>query len=54
MDVSTLKKISEYCGNINKDGKDMPLISVNELKTFKNGDALVLIPRYYPFKTNLL
>ena len=53
-DVSTLKKISEYCGNINKDGKDMPLISVNELKTFKNGDALVLIPRYYPFKTNLL
>ena len=53
-DMDTLKKISEYCGNINDNGKDIPLVSVNELKHFKYGDAIIIIPRYYPFKTSLL
>ena len=53
-DMDTLKKISKYCGNINENGKDMPLVSTTELKHFKYGDAIIIIPRYYPFKTNLL
>lgn len=53
-DMNTLKKISEYCGNVNDNGKDMPLVSVTELKHFKNGEAIALIPRYFPFKTHLL
>ena len=53
-DMDTLKKISKYCGNINESGKDMPLVSTTELKHFKNGDAIIIIPRYYPFKANLL
>ena len=52
--MDTLKKISKYCGNINENGKDMPLVSTTELKHFKYGDAIIIIPRYYPFKTNLL
>lgn len=53
-DMDTLKKISEYCGNINDNGKAMPLVSITELKHFKNGEAIIIIPRYYPFKTSLL
>ena len=53
-DMDTLKKISKYCGNINDNGKDMPLVSTTELKHFKYGDAIIIIPRYYPFRTNLL
>lgn len=53
-DMDTLKKISKYCGNIDENGKEIPLVSTTELKHFKYGDAIIIIPRYYPFKTNLL
>ena len=50
-DFETLEEICKYCGNSNQN---TPLISIEELKTMKMFDAIILIPRIMPFKTSLL
>lgn len=54
-DINTLEEISKLCGNESIiNGNPIPLISVEELKTLKIFEAVLLIPRTMPFKTNLL
>ena len=50
-DIYTLEEISNMCGTINEKEK---LITVEELKTMKIFEAIVLTPRVMPFKTKLL
>lgn len=49
-DEYTLAEISTLCGNQNIN---MPLISTDELKRLNYYEAIVLLPREMPFKTNL-
>lgn len=51
-DIYTLKEISLLCGNQNKD--NVPLITPEELKMLKTFEAIILIPRMMPFRTNLI
>ena len=54
-DVNTLEEISSLCGNASIiDRKILPLISVEELKTLKMFEAIIITPRIMPFKTQLL
>ena len=53
-DIYTLEEISSRCGTRIVDGKEEPLISVSELKTFDYFEAIVLMPRMMPFRTKLL
>lgn len=54
-DMSTLEEISKMCGNtLTEENKVLPLITVEELKTLKKFEAVVLIPRMMPFKTKLI
>lgn len=53
-DIYTLEEISKMCGNTETSGKVKPLITVEELKVMKTFEAIVLIPRMMPYKTNLL
>lgn len=53
-DIYTLEEISKLCGNQEKDGKVVPLITVEELKYLDNFEAIFLIPRVLPFRTNLI
>lgn len=50
-DIYTLEEISKYCGD-KEDNK--PLIAVEELKTLKPFEGIVIMPRTMPFKTVLL
>ena len=50
-DGETLKKLSELAGN---ESEHNPLISVQELKTFKMFEALILHVREYPIKTKMI
>ncbi len=50
-DEDTLRKISELAG---EESENNPLISAQELKTFKMFDALILKVREYPIKTKLI
>src|SRR5574344_187585 len=50
-DSYTLETISDYCGKANSKEQ---LISVEQLKTLKMFEAIVLIPRIMPFKTKLV
>jgi type IV secretory pathway TraG/TraD family ATPase VirD4 len=50
-DLDTLEEISRQCGNI-KESK--PLITVEELKTIKAFETIILRQRMRPFKTKLL
>ena len=53
-DLYTLEQISDMCGKtINRDHVQ-PLITVEELKTLKQFEAVILMIRMYPFKTKLL
>ena len=49
-DQKTLEEISRYCG----DRNNKPLITVEELKTLNNFEAIVTMIRMMPIKTNLL
>ena len=42
------------CGNQDMGNKVKPLITVEELKVMKAFEAIVLIPRMMPYRTNLL
>ena len=50
-DIDTLEEMSRLCG---KASKDTPLVSVEDLKTLKPFEAIVLTTRMMPFKTKLL
>ena len=50
-DESSLKKISELAG---MESENNPLVSVQELKTFKIFEALILKVREYPIKTKMI
>ena len=53
-DIETLDEISNLCGKTCEEGIVKPLISVEELKTLKVFEAIILIPRIMPIKTKLL
>lgn len=53
-DIYTLEEISKTCGSYQKDGKDVPLITVSELKTMQLFEAIILMIRMLPFKTKLV
>ena len=53
-DIDTLEEISNLCGKTCEDGIVKPLVSVEELKTIKTFEAVILIPRIMPIKTKLL
>lgn len=53
-DIYTLEEISKMCGNQDMGNKVKPLITVEELKVMKAFEAIVLIPRMMPYRTNLL
>lgn len=50
-DMDTLKQISDYCGDQEKDKK---LISVDELKRLKMFEAIILVVRCMPYRVNLI
>lgn len=50
-DIDTLKQISDYCGNIDKDNK---LITVDELRRLKTFEAVILVVRCMPYRVNLV
>ena len=53
-DIKTLEEFSDLCGKTSVDDKVIPLISVEELKTLKVFQAIILKPRIMPIKTKLL
>lgn len=53
-DIDTLEEISNLCGKTCEEGNVKPLISVEELKTLRVFEAIILIPRIMPIKTKLL
>ena len=54
-DAETLEVISRECGITEiVDGHEIPLVTVEELKTFKIYEAIILVPRMYPFRTKLI
>lgn len=53
-DIDTLEEISSLCGKTNENGLIKSLISVEELKTLKLFEAIILMPRIMPIKTLLL
>ena len=53
-DIYTLEEISKYCGNTLVDNKLERLVTIEDLKTIKTFEAIVIIPRMMPFKTKLL
>jgi type IV secretion system protein VirD4 len=53
-DIYTLQEISNYCGNKLENNQVVPLITIEELKTLNNFEAIVIIPRLMPIKTKLL
>lgn len=53
-DIYTLNEISNYCGNQLDENSVVPLISPEELKTLDMFNAIVIMTRMMPFKTELL
>lgn len=53
-DIYTLEEISKLCGNQEKEGKVIPLITVEELKYLDKFEAIFLMPRVMPFRTKLI
>ena len=49
-DIYSLEEISKMCGEVSKD---VPLITIEELKTMRQFEAIVLMPRIYPYRTKL-
>ena len=49
-DIHSLEEISRLCGEADRHA---PLITVEELKSMKQFEAIVIAPRIYPFKTKL-
>ena len=53
-DIYTLEEISKLCGNEYKYNTVLPLISVEELRTLKTFEAVIISQRMMPFKTKML
>lgn len=54
-DLNTLDEISQACGiGAIVDDHEIPLVTVEELKTFKMFEAIAIVPRMMPFRTKLL
>ena len=53
-DIYTLEDISKRCGYVEVDGVNKPLITIEDLKTIKIFEAIILAPRMMPYKTKLL
>ena len=53
-DSYTLEEISSRCGMKYQNKEEVPLISISELKTLKQFEAIVLTTRMLPLKTVLL
>lgn len=53
-DINTLEEVSNLCGKTDDDGVIKSLISVEELKTLKMFEAIILLQRMMPIKTKLL
>lgn len=53
-DIYTLEEISKRCGSYLKDNKETPLVTVSDLKTMNPFEAIILMVRMLPFKTQLL
>lgn len=53
-DIYTLEEVSRLCGNQEKDGNILPLITVEELKYLDKFEAIFLMPRIMPFRTKLI
>ena len=50
-DIYSLEEISKLCGEVSKD---VPLITVEELKTMEQFEAIILMPRMYTYKSKLI
>ncbi len=50
-DIETLEEISKMCGDSSKGN---PLVSIEDLKTMKPFEAIILTARMMPFKTKML
>ena len=50
-DIYTIEEISKMCGEVSKD---IPLVTVEELKTVEPFAAIIIMPRMYPAKTKLV
>ena len=53
-DMDTLEEVSKLCGLQEKNANVIPLITVEELKCLDKFEAIFLIFRCMPFKTNLI
>lgn len=53
-DIYTLEEISKLCGNEYKYNTSTPLITVEELRTLKIFEAVIISQRMMPFKTKML
>lgn len=53
-DIYTLEYISKLCGSKEENGKIVPLVTPEELKTLQLLESIVLMMRTMPFKTQLL
>ena len=50
-DIYTLEEISKYCGN---QENNTPLVTIEELKTLKPFEAIIIMTRMLPFRTQLV
>ena len=50
-DTFTLERISKMCGRLDENND---LITIEDLKTLKSFEAIIIAPRVYPIKTKLL
>ena len=53
-DYNTLEEISSRCGMKIENNQEVPQVSISELKTLKNFEAIVFQTRMLPLKTKLL
>lgn len=53
-DIPTLEEFSKYCGTKIENGIEVPLISIEELRTLKTFNAIISMMRMMPIKSELL
>ena len=53
-DIPTLEEFSKYCGTITEKGIQTPLITVEELRTLNNFEAVISMIRMMPMKVKLI
>ena len=52
--LHTLEEISKLCGTVKEKQETKPLVTIEELKTLSQFEAIILKQRMMPFKTKLL